>query len=42
MNKERKRNLENSDIRDNEDLPIIDYIDRINKGQRITMLEVGS
>ena len=42
MNKERKRNLENSDIRDNEDLPVIDYIDRINKGQRITMLEVGS
>ena len=42
MKKETKiRNIENSSLRDNEDLPVIDYIDSINKGQKITLLEVG-
>lgn len=43
MNKEtKKRNMANSSFRDNEDMPVIDYIERINHGQKITMLEVGS
>ncbi|MBO4738015.1 MAG: class I SAM-dependent methyltransferase [Bacteroidales bacterium] len=43
MNKERKaRNINNSSLRDNEDMPVFDYIDKINHGQKITMLEVGS
>ena len=43
MKKETKiRNIENSSLRDNEDMPVIDYIESINNGQKITMLEVGS
>ena len=43
MDKKRKiRNLQNSSLRDNEDMPVIDYIEKINHGQKITMLEVGS
>jgi hypothetical protein len=43
MNKEKKeRNLKNSEFRDNEDLPVIDHLDRITKGQELSMLEVGS
>ncbi len=43
MKKEVKiRNLKNSSLRDNEDMPVIDYIDKINKGDTITFLEVGS
>lgn len=37
-----KRNLENSSPRDNEDLPVLDYINEINHGQDLSMLEVGS
>lgn len=37
-----KRNLENSSPRDNEDLPVLDYINEINHGQNLSMLEVGS
>lgn len=43
MNKEtKKRNMANFSLRDNEDMPVIDYIEKINHGQKITMLEVGS
>jgi len=43
MNKETKiRNMNNASLRDNEDMPVIEYIEKINHGQRITMLEVGS
>ena len=34
--------MNNSSLRDNEDMPVIDYIEKINHGQKITMLEVGS
>lgn len=37
-----KRNLENCNPRDNEDMPVIDLINKINCGQEITLLEVGS
>lgn len=36
------RNMQNSSFRDNEDVPVIDYINSINNGQEITLLEVGS
>ena len=43
MNQERKaRNIKNSSTRDNEDLPVLDYIEEINKGQELSLLEVGS
>ena len=43
MNKEiKKRNLTNASLRDNEDLPVLDFINNISHGQRITLLEVGS
>ncbi len=34
--------MKNSSLRDNEDLPVLEYIDSINNNQKITMLEVGS
>lgn len=34
--------LKNSSSRDNEDLPVLDYINEINHGQNLSMLEVGS
>lgn len=40
--KKKERNIKNADLRDNEDLPVIDYITTINRDQKITMLEVGS
>ncbi|MBP5502195.1 MAG: methyltransferase domain-containing protein [Bacteroidales bacterium] len=43
MNKEiKKRNLANASLRDNEDLPVLNFINNIYHGQRITLLEVGS
>ena len=43
MNKERiRKNLQNCNDRDNEDMPILDFIDTMNHGQEMTMLEVGS
>lgn len=37
-----ERNLINCNDRDNEDMPIINFIDKINDGQEISLLEVGS
>lgn len=43
MNRETiKRNLQNCSLRDNEDLPVIDYISSIYNGQELTLLEIGS
>lgn len=37
-----KRNIKNSGIRENEDVPVLDYISKIYKNGRFSLLEVGS
>lgn len=36
------RNLKNSELRDNEDLPIIDFLETLDKSKEYKLLEIGS